>query len=93
MKQKTVEQLRKDGYKVRVEHFRPDANTGKPVRYSRRIKDKDVAPTGGFTNVTITSPDGKDFEGSSYCHNNDVFNYGLAVTISIGRAFKFGPVQ
>lgn len=88
MKQKTVEQLRKEGYKIRVEHFRPCKYSGDLVRYSRRVKDIDVQPNGGETTVTVTTPDGRDYVGGSKCHYNDVFNYGRAVTIALGRALK-----
>lgn len=85
---KTVEEYRKSGYKVRVEHFRPRKNSGQFVRYSRKTKTESVMPNGGVTNVTVTAPTGYEFVGSAACSTEDPFNYSLGVRIALGRAMN-----
>lgn len=70
-----VERLRKDGYKVRVKHYRLMNLDGIKAR-------------GGKTVVEVTAPDGTNFVGMSRCSRNENFNKRLGVRIALGRAFK-----
>lgn len=78
----TIQELRERGYKVRVLHFRDrifknrmDSN---PYGYE--------SPKGGMTRVVIDSPDGKHFEGESFCSKKDNYNKKLGVKIALGRS-------
>lgn len=89
----TVANLRKQGFKVRVNHFRnivsdstKEVETEVPAHMI--LPDDEILPHGGKTEVLITTPDGKDMVGESMCHENDHFNKKLGVTIAIGRAMK-----
>lgn len=79
----TVEQLRKQGYKVRVKHFR---------RHHFEIKvggqKQVVDPRGGRTVVEITSPSGLNAVGESFCCPIDNFDRKLGLKIALGRAIK-----
>jgi hypothetical protein len=82
---KTVEQLRKSGYKVKVEHYR--TNKGQIVQYSKKTKGK-VDPKGGLTVVTVTTPSGRTLKSNATCHQNDVFSYKVGVKIALGRVLN-----
>lgn len=88
---KTVEQLRKMGYKVKIEHYR--TNRGQIVQYSKKTKGK-VDPKGGLTVVTVTTPKGvltpggRTFRDVATCHQDDTFNYKVGVNIALDRALS-----
>lgn len=99
----TVESLRRDGYKVRVNHkrdyFKEEINpyTGDISIVYRRMSDieaKNSAPDaqldsfGGETVVEITTPDNRNLRGVASCNPNDQFNRKLALRIALGRALK-----
>lgn len=98
----TVQQLRDNGFKVSVAHYRlvdsPDTNVHFPrtVAYNATLmhesvvkKDKLVAwPGGGITFVMVTSPDGVNSTAYATCIPKDNFNKKLAVKIALGRALK-----
>lgn len=69
----TVQQLRNNGYKVKVLHFRD---------YS----PKGLYEKGGTTQVIIDSPNGDHFEGIAKCSDKDNYNKKLGVRIAIGRS-------
>lgn len=71
----TVSDLRKNGYKVRVLHYR--------IQDHRFLGE--YFAKGGETVVQITTPDG-DFEGRAKCSKKDLYNKKLGVKIAIGRA-------
>lgn len=102
MQNKTIHQLRLEGYKVRVKHQRY-----KHVRYSeflagtnlgqkdwfnlvpiKELPGKERFPRGGETTVEITTPDGRNYAATSKCHINDNFDRKLAVRICLGRIEK-----
>lgn len=70
-----VERLRKDGYKVRVKHY-------------RRVNSDGVISRGGKTLVEVTTPEGLNLVGMSRCSRKENFNKRLGVRIALGRAFK-----
>jgi hypothetical protein len=62
----TVKEMRAAGYKLRVKHFRipqydPD---------SHKVR---LSPRGGFTEVTMTTPDGRHFTRTAVCRPEDAF--------------------
>ena len=69
-----IEQLRKNGYKVRVKHFR---------RHSPSPETK-----GGKTVVEVRTPDGKEIKGEAICSPEDNYNKKIGVRIALGRALK-----
>lgn len=70
----TVEQLRRNGYKVRVKHFRRENSDG-------------INSRGGKTVVEVTTPCGSTLVGMSRCNRKENFNKRLGVRIALGRAF------
>lgn len=75
LKELTVEELRKNGYKVRVHHH-------------RKVVTSAVAARGGKTVVEVTTPDGVTFVGISRCSRKENFNKKMGVRIALGRALK-----
>lgn len=92
----TVQQLRNNGYKVRVLHYRlPNrvetggwSATG-IVRDAVRLQGCDFKPKGGRTKLIIDSPSGEHYEGESICSKRDNYNKKLGVRIALGRC-NFG---
>ena len=98
-----INNLRKQGVKVRVLHLRrvivPQATT-KGIKniehlYSRSEIEEliarnvvhHVSPIGGFTRVEITTPDGQVYKGISES-KRDIFNRKVALHVALGRAVK-----
>lgn len=100
MKLKTVHELRKNGWKVKVGHhrliYRFDAKTG--FKHKRIVLMKNwqeenpsfyLSPKGGLTKVHLTSPDGEqNFHALAYCLEGDYYNNKTGLKIAIGRAVK-----
>jgi hypothetical protein len=84
MKNTTIQELRKNGYKVRVIH--------------RGLMDKDdalvntviIANDGSpsVTQIDVTTPDGRDVTGYAYRAWGDPYNRKMGNTIALGRALK-----
>ena len=89
---RTIESLRKDGYKVRVIHYRE--NTSGTLMSTRELKHRNdeygeeliILSKGGKTHIDITSPDGPTFSGESYCSLKDGFNRKMGNSIALERA-------
>jgi hypothetical protein len=71
----TVHDLRKNGYKVRVLHFR---------KWDDRVL-AELYPKGGSTVVQITTPEGENFQATALCSNEDRYNKKIGVKIALGR--------
>lgn len=69
----TIQQLRRQGYKIRVLHYRRETFDG-------------FRPKGGFTHVIIDTPTGEHFEGRAKCSDNENYNKKLGVRIAMGRS-------
>jgi hypothetical protein len=100
---KTVHDLRKNGWKVKVGHYRllykfhpkTGVKTKKIVLISEWFKnpydysDLYLSPTGGVTKLHITSPDGQvDLYTSAICAQDEYYNKKTGVKIALGRALK-----
>lgn len=83
----TVQELRSQGYKVKVLHCRlyngkhkwqraDGVTAGSPI---------DPDPKGGSTTLIIDSPDGDHFEGTAICSKKDNYNKKLGIRIALGR--------
>lgn len=70
----TVQELRNNGYKVKVLHYRNPSTT---ALYS---------PKGGKTRLIIDSPTGEHFEGEAICSKKDNYNKRLGIQIALGRS-------
>lgn len=86
----TIQQLRNNGYKVRVHHNRLYKGYYKwqvvnrdHMRYDGPI---DPDSKGGSTEITIDSPDGHHFKGMAICSNKENYNKKLGVRIALGRS-------
>lgn len=89
----TVETLRKQGYKVRVNHKRNyyHGPSGQFVLRSEKevnVYEYDIDSFGGYTKVEVTTPDNRELIGEAFCNYKDKFNRKLAVRIALGRALK-----
>ena len=86
----TIQQLRNNGYKVRVLHCRlyngyhTWQNGGH--EYIQRNAPVDPDSKGGSTQVIIDSPDGKHFRGLAMCSKKDNYNKKMGVKIALGRS-------
>jgi hypothetical protein len=97
----TVAFLRKNGYKVKVEHARlykdPANNDIYLTDYERSLahewRDLKAEQKGGITTVTISSPNTPDdLVGVSTCGKNDGFDRKKGVKYAMARAF-FGSLD
>jgi hypothetical protein len=77
----TVQQLRNNGYKVRVLHFREYIDKQRFCGFSSVLSQK-----GGTTQVIIDGPNGDHFEGIAKCSKKDNYDKKLGVRIAIGRS-------
>lgn len=85
----TVQDLRNNGYKVKVLHCR---------LYNGRFKWQGNEPIvdgpypfypdakGGSTTLIIDSPSGKHFEGHAVCSKKENYNKKMGVRIALGRS-------
>jgi hypothetical protein len=73
---KTIEELRKSGYKVRVIHGKVDET------------DPHYHLSCNKTRIEITTPDGKELIGEARCSKGDQYNRKIGNRIALGRAFK-----
>ncbi len=83
----TVEQVKKDGFKVDIEHYRN--LDGGLVRASilNKEKHKDFSCRGGVTIVEL-SKGNKSVRAIASCRDQENFNRKLGVRIALGRALK-----
>ena len=95
----TIHDLRKQGYKVRVSHFRNVIKGGQPL-FTRVTKiDKkvgifeDILPHGGETHFQLTTPgDAVDYVATARCSDKDTFNRELGNRICILRLISMGAI-
>ena len=90
---RTIESLRKDGYKVRVIQYRNYLR--KSDREIISLSKRDfigvdkafiILPHGGKIHIDVTFPNGKTVSGESYCSLKDGFNRKVGNNIALGRA-------
>ena len=88
----TVQQLREQGNKVRVIHFRYPADEFVPYELipQREAKEREIplSTHGGQTEVEITTKSGNHFRGVARCNPQDQYNRKIALKIAIGRALN-----
>lgn len=80
---KTIHQLRKEGYKVKVYHERDciDVMTFSGIA-------KFLNARGGKTTIELTTPEGKTFIGESQCSKKENFCRRIGNSIALGRIFE-----
>jgi hypothetical protein len=95
----TIEQLRKDGNKVRVSHYRKtlaevtwNENFIKYLTYDKLVLESEVrekglkfAPTGGKTVLSITTTDGRDITVESRCSDQDNYNKKIGIRLALSK--------
>ena len=93
---KTVAQLRRENYKVRVSHFRwylaDEENEIWDLcpKYEALGKGYDVSSPdvkGGRTVIELTTPDGRSVTTYSECSDSDGFRKSTGVKVALKRAF------
>lgn len=95
----TVQELRQQGFKVRVTHRRFFKRGDSKVLLSRKEYyyddgiqySDDILPKGGETIIEITTPAGYEYEGVALCSKKDAFNRKEGVRIALERALVFYP--
>ena len=95
MKAPTVQQLRAEGWRVGVRHWRWSHDGAHLAPYTRDLERRDPifiaelpSVRGGATYVTLTSPTGEVLEGLARCSIRDNYDKRRGVQIAIGRALK-----
>ncbi len=88
-----VQSLRKNGWKVFVDHHRYVENKMVPMGTIPPGSRQVFSPRGGCTDVVLTSPDGETFMGNAHCSRKDNFDRKLGLGIAIGRALSSPPVK
>jgi len=84
---KTIKQLRREGWKVKVNHYRNvEENRLMWKPYKIRELGLTFAPHGGSTMIELEAPDGRRGNGTSLCSRCDNFNRRVGVLIALGRA-------
>lgn len=83
----TIQQLRNDGYKVRVLHNRLYKGKFKWQRVSSVVGSGPIDPDtkGGSTQIVVDSPSGEHYDGIALCSKKDNYNKKLGVRIALGR--------
>ena len=99
---KTLQQLKNNGFKVRVTHFRRaymsngeinDCPRSEIEKYGaiddgRSIYSGSIMARGGKTKVEITKPDGTVLVGIAKCHPKDNYNKSEGILRAIKKAFS-----
>ncbi len=84
----TVKNLRQNGFKVRVGHYRLDNFLWELTLdsiFTDLQKQVGISPKGGKTTIELTK-DGIDASGEAICCMEDNYNRKLGVKIALGRA-------
>ena len=94
--QQKLQELRAEGWEVRVSHRRPLQNPNGPskkllTRYELSelgLRPKSWSTKGGETEVTLVNGNGVVRQGISRCSAKDNFNRKLGLLIALGRAMS-----
>ena len=96
----TVEQLRKSGYRVLINHYRYPGNVSKGLNKRQASKVKmecafalsdeglGISPFGGKTTIEVISQSGTSYTAEADCSVRDNFNKRMGVKIALGRILK-----
>ena len=84
----TIQELRNEGYKVKVLHNRLYDGYHKWQVGSRSSYGGPLNPDakGGSTQIIIDSPNGEHFEGLAMCSRKENYDKKLGVRIALGRS-------
>ena len=86
---KTVRDLRREGHKVRVTHYRILHGVEVPRHTLKQTKNLQfVSVRGGKTVLDITTIDGQNYRTFADCSKKDNFCYRRGVQIALGRFFN-----
>ena len=89
----TIEQLRHNGYKVKVLHHRlyNGSHKWQVGNNNNCYGPIDPDAKGGSTHIIIDSPNGEHFEGIAICSRKENYNKKIGVRIALGRALYGSP--
>lgn len=84
----TVQELRNNGYKIKVLHHRLYNGYHKWQVGSKPNTNGPISPDtkGGSTHIIIDSPTGSHYEGIALCSRVDNYDKKLGVKIALGRS-------
>ena len=86
----TVQELRKQGFKVRVLHNRLYNGYHKwqvgDREHAKNYGPLDPDPKGGSTEIVIDSPTGEHYHGTAICSRKENYNKKMGVRIALGRS-------
>ncbi len=97
---KTIHDLRKQKYKVRVIHHRQYLAANEPFQKPAKVclsqfelknsvfKYHKLMQKGGFTELQVTAPDNKEYNVSVVCSRKDPYCRKRGVQIALGRFSK-----
>lgn len=80
-----INQLKGEGVKVKISHYRKNPNTGKAERYMRHERPFKPLANGGFTEVELNN-DYSSCYGFSSCYYKDTFSYKLGTRRALIQA-------
>ena len=80
-----INQLKGEGVKVKISHYRKKSKSGKSKRYMRHEKPFKPFSKGGHTEV-ILGFDDDFYYGRSLCHSGDSFSYKLGTRRALIQA-------
>lgn len=93
----TIHQLRKNGWKVRVNHFRVNSATGEVLPIKQFVENgmqNQIAPKGGRTQIEVTTPENENHAVEVNCYFKDAYNRKLGLIKCLGKLVgKFPQLQ
>ena len=85
----TLQELQAKGFRVRVRHFRDKRITFDSPQIHRGLAAVlarvDFAATGGATEVSVVTPEGAVYVGTSECSHKDMFCRRTGRELAMGR--------
>jgi len=100
---KTIHELRKEGYKIRIQHYRriPPCDPSKPdstfssleTEKALRNRGCDLWTRGGATVMTFQTPGEKPIQVQAVCSTADNFSHKRGVQLCLYRAFGYAKTQ
>jgi hypothetical protein len=92
----TVQELRQQGWKVRVKIFRKPTKHSDPELMAELRENNwtdKLEPCGGRVEVEILSPEGVETKGVAVCNENDPFVRKIGRSLAIARALNIQPPE
>ena len=95
-----VYNLRKNGYRVRINHRRRYFDRANKRYVFLTDYEKSLSPMsgvppepkGGITIINLTTPEGDELHGEAECSVKDCYDRKLGVSLALARAMELLPV-